>query len=942
MFSNTKLRIKLLGGALFLAGVVTLGTVFGYGGMKTINDHASALYTQGAVTIQGIAELDGALHGLDSQVYAFILLADQRSDAERSVATALGKIDDQMAGFGKLASTDDDKAQAAELEALWRNYREAIGQVVEQVKTGDIPLGIRSLTDGSLFKSKNAMASKLESMAALALVRASAEKAASDQTFLVVSALAVGGGLFGILVALSAGVVLTNSITGPLSKAGHMLQEMGKGHLGERLRLTSNDEIGEMAKTMDQFADDLQAMLNGNLQRIAAGDLSMQIRFCDSGDEIAQAEQSIVDALRGLTAEMTMLVEAGVQGRLATRGNSAKFAGVYKEIVDGMNATLEHVIGPLNVAVESLENIAEGTLTSRIDGHYRGDFAKIPASVNHVMDVFEMRNADLQMLTDAAIEGKLGVRAELGKYSGANGRLLRAINEMLDAFVRPLSLAAGYIDRIANGEIPPKITETYLGDFNSVKNSLNQCIDSLSTLHQDLMVTLSAQRQGEIAARCHPENLKGVYAELATGINDALDAVSAPLLEAMDLLEAYGEGDLSRSMRPLPGQQIGLTNVINRMQNNVNALIGDMSALAQAAVDGNLSKRADASAHHGDFGRIVQGVNDTLDAVTLPINDTKQMLTRVAHGDLAVHMDGQYRGDYVLLKNSIETMIGGLKDMASQTQQGAVNMSSATAQILAASTDMAGVTREQASAVNEITTTLQVIKASAEDVARRAEGVALESTRAREAAEKGTIAVDEAITGMSDIRQKVEAIAENILALSEQSQQIGDIIDTVTDIAGQSNILALNAAIEAAQAGEAGKGFRVVADEVRSLAEQSRQAAAQVKVILGDIQKATNLAVMATEQGTKGVGAGSELVNRTAAAIRDLAQAVESSAQAAQQITAGAEQQTIGLDQIALGMEGINQAAQQTANGAQQSQRAAQELSRLSEQLKAVVAQYRM
>src|SRR5207253_3648111 len=132
----------------------------------------------------------------------------------------------------------------------------------------------------------------------------------------------------------------------------------------------------------------------------------------------------------------------------------------------------------------------------------------------------------------------------------------------------------------------------------------------------------------------------------------------------------------------------------------------------------------------------------------------------------------------------------------------------------------------------------------------------------------------EATDGVADIRQKVQFIAETILALSEQSQQIGEIIASVGDLADQSNLLALNAAIEANRAGEHGKGFSVVAQEIRSQAEQSKAATAQVRAILSDIQRATNAAVMATEQGTKGADAGGRLIERAGRTIEQLAAAV--------------------------------------------------------------------
>lgn len=371
-------------------------------------------------------------------------------------------------------------------------------------------------------------------------------------------------------------------------------------------------------------------------------------------------------------------------------------------------------------------------------------------------------------------------------------------------------------------------------------------------------------------------------------------------------------------------------------------MMEDVAILNRAAAEGRLDVRAEVGRHQGKYRNIVQGLNETLDAVTGPINETRQVLGRVAQGDLTVAMSRNYQGDYAVLEESIQTMLGSLTRMARQSQQSALGVTDAAAQILGSATQMASTTREEASAVNQITSTVQEIKTSAEQVAQRAQVVAKQASEATHAAQLGATAAGAAMHGMEDIRSKVQVIAENIRALSEQTQQIGEIIDTVADIAGQSNILALNAAIEAAQAGEAGKGFRVVADEVRALAEQSRKAAAQVKNILGDIQKATHAAVTATEDGRSGVEEGSGQVRRTAQTIDELEQVVEQSAQAADQIRAGVEQQTVGLDQIAIGMNGINQGAQESAARAAQSQKAAQGLVELAEQLKQVVAQYRM
>ncbi len=195
---------------------------------------------------------------------------------------------------------------------------------------------------------------------------------------------------------------------------------------------------------------------------------------------------------------------------------------------------------------------------------------------------------------------------------------------------------------------------------------------------------------------------------------------------------------------------------------------------------------------------------------------------------------------------------------------------------------------------------------------------------------------------LDEIKGKVSQIAGNIMALSEQTQQIGNIIATVNDISEQSNLLALNASIEAARAGEQGKGFAVVAAEVRNLAEQSQQATAQVKAILDDIQKATNDVVLVTEEGTRGVDSRMNLANQARETIETLAEAIKESSEAAEQIVASARQQASGMDQISASMKDINSTATQSLAANRQTEKAVQNLNELGQQLKETIVIYKV
>jgi methyl-accepting chemotaxis protein len=296
----------------------------------------------------------------------------------------------------------------------------------------------------------------------------------------------------------------------------------------------------------------------------------------------------------------------------------------------------------------------------------------------------------------------------------------------------------------------------------------------------------------------------------------------------------------------------------------------------------------------------------------------------------------------IVLGQRLNAVIGSLQSMITRIRNAANDLSEGAAEILAATTQQAAGASEQSAAISQATVTVDEVRTTSEQATQRVQEVANASQHTVVVSHSGRSAVADTIASMGNIKGRVASIAENILALSEQTQQIGEIITTVGDIATQSNMLALNASVEAARAGEHGKGFAVVAAEVRNLAEQSRQATAQVREILLDIQGGINATVMATEEGIKEVDIGLTLASGAGDAINGLSSVIDKSAQAAMQVVAGGQQQASGVEQIALAMQNINQATQQSLASTHQAEKAAQDLNDLARQMTEIVEQYQL
>ncbi len=283
-----------------------------------------------------------------------------------------------------------------------------------------------------------------------------------------------------------------------------------------------------------------------------------------------------------------------------------------------------------------------------------------------------------------------------------------------------------------------------------------------------------------------------------------------------------------------------------------------------------------------------------------------------------------------------------LRVLNQQIQEAANVLATSVTEILTLTTQLAAVSTETAASVSETTSTVDEVKQTAQLSSEKSRVVSESAQNAALVAQQGSAAVSRSLEGINHIRELMESVAGSIVRLSEQTQAIGEIIAAVNDLAQQSNLLSVNAAIEAAKAGEHGKGFSVVAQEIRSLAEQSKQSTAQIRAILSDIQKATSASVLAAEQVSKAVEAGVKQSAESGESIRKLAESIAESAQVATQIAASSQQQFAGMDQISLAMENIKNASQQNVEGTRKAEMAAHNLNDLGQRLKEMVAKFRV
>ncbi|MEQ1599849.1 MAG: methyl-accepting chemotaxis protein [Methylotenera sp.] len=507
---------------------------------------------------------------------------------------------------------------------------------------------------------------------------------------------------------------------------------------------------------------------------IAKGELGSFIRVKD-GDttSIMSTMKAMQDDLKAFMDEQNSMIADFKNGNIRANISTDRFRGSFKALAENTNEMSRNQTETIQKIIQCLNEFSDGKFDAPL-AQFPGDLAALNVAIEKLRINLNTLITEMKKMTVEHQNGNIHFMLNPALYSGDYGLMAEAMNAMVQDYIEENKMVVECVSQFGNGDFTANIKELP-GEKAYINKSIKKIGGNLKGLIDSVNWVSAEHEKGAIDMTLRDDMFKGDFSVLAKCVNKMIGGLIEMNEKAMAVIKGFGEGDFDAPLEQFPGKKAAINETIEQVRSNLKALNADTQLLADAAKDGRVSVRADASAHQGDFRKIVEGVNETLEMIVGPI---------------------------ATVKSAVETINTAAKEIS----QG--------------NADLSRRTEEQAASLEKTAASMEELSSTVKQNADNAKQANQLASAASGVAVKGGDVVAEVVTTMSDI--------------NTSAKKIEDIISVIDGIAFQTNILALNAAVEAARAGEQGRGFAVVAGEVRNLAQRSASAAKEIKELITD------------------------------------------------------------------------------------------------------------